>query len=56
LYVDATPTIVGPLATAFQLFCFWFSDCVADIAIDEQITNIPAPTAAPKRTIIFLVS
>jgi hypothetical protein len=54
LYVDATPTIVGPLATTFQPFCF--SGCVADIASGEQTTSIAAPNAAPKRTIIFLVS
>jgi hypothetical protein len=56
LYVDATPTIVGPFAIALQPFCPRFSGCVADIASDEQTTKIAEPTAAPKRTIIFLVS
>jgi hypothetical protein len=50
LYVDAAPTIVGPLAIAFQ-----FLDSVADIATDEQTKIIPAPIAAPKRTTICIV-
>jgi hypothetical protein len=50
LYVDATPTIAGPLAIAFQ-----FLDSVADIPTDEQTKIIPTPIAAPKRTIIRVV-